>query len=1114
MRALPMLRFALLLALAVAGTAAFASDESEQIDLLATKAPNGGVIFTWAGGAPEYQVFRSPDPRTVVALSNLIAETRAASWTDYAASSPIEFYRIRTQANCLEPVADTFLSLGAPDTPHGDAATLDVAAGQDARRSLLRFQLDGVPAGSRVVDARLWLNQLASSDGGPIQLVEVIEAWTEDGATWSTHPNVGGTFASQSVPAGAGERSWKVGALVQRWVDGTSPNLGLMLRPGLGDAPFLTSFAASEQGPGIAPRLCIEWVDERQDAIARLESASQDPVHVRFDGPTAATLEARVDLNIGDPVEAALAFLEAYPELYGLANPRSELYLDRLDTRQGLTSVAFGRRKDGVPVHGEALLVFVEGTAVLGTSARLDPERDCLGQERTSPQQAIAAALAATPGLVAPRELGQPMLEWFRDRHDPARTTRLAWRVTTSGRMAQTGEALFQKVRVDAATLAVLDVSREDWTWDRPGEDFDVNSVANDESDTCFWLPWEEETLWFTDDGPTTDYPGLPTDTFSDGLVTSNQLHAVYHYMYDTFGCRSWDCGGMSMTTMVHFGPVEYNNAHAVGPCGQLYFGDGWPSADVVAHEFTHVLVRNTAGLEYDFLSGALNESYADFFGNMVDGDWLVGEDRRDADATAIRDMSNPPAFGQPDHLDDLCDSDAECQFTSDYNGVHTNSGIPNKAAYLISDGGNHNGLDIVGLGRAKTEQLYFSVLATSRLHSESDFMDQRDQTIAEARRFHTTGRHFFTVANVCNVINAFASVGLGDPDTDCDGYPNLPTDDGDDDGTPDGRDDCPLVWNRQSDLDGDGAGDVCDPDLDGDGLLNTADNCPTVANPLQPDDDRDGTGDACDDDDLDRVLDILDNCDVFNPGQEDMDHDGIGDLCDTDADGDTLFGSTDSCPLDYDPINTDIDGDGVGNVCDNCHLVANAAQGDMDRDGAGDACDSDLDGDGVANATDNCASSFNPDQFDNDGNGIGLLCDPDEREFLDGAALAAELSVLLQHENLERPMRLPIFPCSADTCTDRLGQDLVTRVELLGQPAYRARIVDDRGQVYAQLDAPGESVLQFPVAHSYFYRSDVNAAPYEGHRYYLELFAPPGSQPGQTLFGTIEVQTFQDQVP
>ena len=289
---------------------------------------------------------------------------------------------------------------------------------------------------------------------------------------------------------------------------------------------------------------------------------------------------------------------------------------------------------------------------------------------------------------------------------------------------------------------------------------------------------------------------------------------------------------------------------------------------------------------------------------------------------------------------------------------------------------------------------------------------------------------------------------------------------------------------------------------------------CEVCGNGL--DDDCDGTVDeATDDRDGDGVLNCVDNCcEAFNPGQEDMDHDGIGDLCDTDADGDTLFGSTDSCPLDYDPINTDIDGDGVGNVCDNCHLVANAAQGDMDRDGAGDACDSDLDGDGVANATDNCASSFNPDQFDNDGNGIGLLCDPDEREFLDGAALAAELSVLLQHENLERPMRLPIFPCSADTCTDRLGQDLVTRVELLGQPAYRARIVDDRGQVYAQLDAPGESVLQFPVAHSYFYRSDVNAAPYEGHRYYLELFAPPGSQPGQTLFGTIEVQTFQDQVP
>jgi len=73
---------------------------------------------------------------------------------------------------------------------------------------------------------------------------------------------------------------------------------------------------------------------------------------------------------------------------------------------------------------------------------------------------------------------------------------------------------------------------------------------------------------------------------------------------------------------------------------------------------------------------------------------------------------------------------------------------------------------------------------------------------------------------------------------------------DGDQDGVPDGEDNCPTTANAdQEDADNDGIGDACEstlPDADGDGIPDADDNCPDEANPTQTDHDDDGEGDAC----------------------------------------------------------------------------------------------------------------------------------------------------------------------------------------------------------------------------------------------------------------------------
>ena len=90
----------------------------------------------------------------------------------------------------------------------------------------------------------------------------------------------------------------------------------------------------------------------------------------------------------------------------------------------------------------------------------------------------------------------------------------------------------------------------------------------------------------------------------------------------------------------------------------------------------------------------------------------------------------------------------------------------------------------------------------------------------------------------------------------------------------------------------------ACDgSDSDGDGTCDGFDNCPTVWNPNQADSDSDGIGDWCDscpndannDEDLDNVCADADNCPAQrNPNQEDADSDGLGDVCDAD----TIYGT------------------------------------------------------------------------------------------------------------------------------------------------------------------------------------------------------------------------------
>ncbi len=243
------------------------------------------------------------------------------------------------------------------------------------------------------------------------------------------------------------------------------------------------------------------------------------------------------------------------------------------------------------------------------------------------------------------------------------------------------------------------------------------------------------------------DLPGYGPVRIEDDPATGIQdVDDAYTYLGDTYdfymtyhGRDSIDDAGMNLIATVRycdylyylFGLCPYPNAYWDGT--QMVFGEGFAAADdVVGHELTHGVTENESALFYYMQSGAINESFSDIWGEFIDqwngkGDdspkekWLIGEDLP-ASIGVIRNMKNPPAYKDPDSM---LSSYYYCK-AGDNGGVHTNSGVNNKAAYLMTDGGTFNGYTINPLDMEKVAKIYYEV-QTNLLTSGADYQDLAD---------------------------------------------------------------------------------------------------------------------------------------------------------------------------------------------------------------------------------------------------------------------------------------------------------------------------------------------------------------------------------------------------
>ncbi len=203
-----------------------------------------------------------------------------------------------------------------------------------------------------------------------------------------------------------------------------------------------------------------------------------------------------------------------------------------------------------------------------------------------------------------------------------------------------------------------------------------------------------------------------------------------YDYFKNTFNRNSIDGVGGNIIAFVEVADNDGSSMeNAFWNGAAMWYGNGGSTfkrlargLDVGGHEMTHGVVEKTANLEYQDESGAMNESFADIFGAMIDrDDWKIGEDVMQTGVNptnCLRDLSNPnngvssnSPWWQPKQMSEKYNG------SDDNGGVHINSGITNRAFFLFASNAS--------VGKDKAEQVYYKALRDYLVKS-SKFTDLR----------------------------------------------------------------------------------------------------------------------------------------------------------------------------------------------------------------------------------------------------------------------------------------------------------------------------------------------------------------------------------------------------
>ena len=537
--------------------------------------------------------------------------------------------------------------------------------------------------------------------------------------------------------------------------------------------------------------------------------------------PFARGLKHMRKISLDDLIDTALDHKSNFPKINKINDPgrelterinkkinvmHSEARIKRIDKdKLGLLHVRMQQYHRGYPVIGGDFIVHLsKSSEVFAVTGSFAPAIDIDTSNQIQASQArLSATLAIRNGARSPKDSSKLVIL----------DGKLAYEILVKGTQtepelykcfidAKSGDLLYKQNQIMPSAPSNNGSHVQVGGIRLTGEDGTNVTLTgwNDVGGNYFF--YNKDSVWGIYNLRTSDWEQRATNSWgsSDPSAVSlaKNFATVQCYVRQVDGLNSFNNAGIFARANVHEG-TSYVNAYWDG--SDFHFGDGdgivsgpLTVLDIAGHEYGHAITQYSSDLNYSYESGALNESFSDIYGTLIEfwaqpdgrssypsrttgaADWLCGEDCWLSDV-ALRDLRSPQRFEQPSYYMGL----HWYSGSGDNGGVHYNSGVQNFAFYLLSEGGTGSNdghpYSITGIGIEHAGEIA-SYANMHLLTSTSQYRDSRDAWITAASLL---GYNITTVGDVwtaCGVLPlvkhlaaspsslAFGSVGVGLTDT------------------------------------------------------------------------------------------------------------------------------------------------------------------------------------------------------------------------------------------------------------------------------------------------------------------------------------------------------------